>query len=224
MNDNRRMLISHRGHSPTVDPSAFVAPNATLVGDVRVGPRARVMYGAVLDAEASHVKIGEACVISEHAVLRATGVGGTPQRGSDRGRSDHPVVLADHVFVGPHATLLGCALDRCCYLGTGATVLHGARLGAGAVVAVGALVHAGAVLAGEMFVPPMTVAIGEPATVFTPDRPAELAEAIRGVNFAQAAFGISHDWADRVARYERVTEVRVAEYAAHADDEVLRAG
>jgi carbonic anhydrase/acetyltransferase-like protein (isoleucine patch superfamily) len=131
------------------------------------------------------------------------------------------VVLADHVFVGPHATLLGCAVERCCYLATGATVLHGARLGAGAVVAVGALAHAGAVLADEMFVPPMTIAIGDPATVHTPDRPAELAEAIRGVNFAAAAFGVEHEWADRVARYERVTEVRVHEFAAHAEDDVV---
>jgi two-component SAPR family response regulator len=42
------------------------------------------------------------------------------------------------------------------------------------------------------------------------------------VNFAQAAFGVAHDRADRVARYERVAEVRVAEYAAHVEDEVLR--
>jgi carbonic anhydrase/acetyltransferase-like protein (isoleucine patch superfamily) len=205
------MLIRHRGRVPTVDPSAFVAPNATLVGDVRVGPRARVLYGAVLDAEGASVEVGEACVIGEHAVLRATAVGARP----------HPVVLGDHVFVGPHATVLGCAIDRCCYLATGATVLHGARLGAGAVIAVGALAHAGAVLPSEMFLPPMTIAIGDPATVFTPDRPAELAEAIKGVNFADAAFGVSHQWEDRISRYEQVSEVRVEEYAAHADDEIV---
>jgi carbonic anhydrase/acetyltransferase-like protein (isoleucine patch superfamily) len=205
------MMICHRGHSPAVDPSAFVAPNATLVGDVRVGPRARIMYGAVLDAEASTVEIGEACVVSEHAVVRATAVGPVPR----------PVVLGDHVFVGPHATLLGCTVERCCYLGTGATVLHGAHLGPGAVVAVGALAHARAVLPAEMFVPPMTVAIGDPAAVFTTDRPEELADAVKGVNFAEAAFGVTHDWADRVARYEKTTEVRVTEYAAHLDDEIL---
>jgi carbonic anhydrase/acetyltransferase-like protein (isoleucine patch superfamily) len=205
------MLIRHRGHEPTVDPSAFVAPTATLIGNVAVGPRARILYGAVLDAESSTVDIGEACVISEHAVLRATAVGPVP----------HPVRLGDHVFVGPHATLLGCTVDRCCYLATGATVLHGARLGAGAVVAVGALAHAGAVLPSEMFVPPMTVAIGDPAVVFTPARPDELGEAVRGVNFAAAAFDVSHDWTDRIARYERIAEVRVAEYAAHLDDEIV---
>jgi carbonic anhydrase/acetyltransferase-like protein (isoleucine patch superfamily) len=205
------MLIRHRGKQPSVDPTAFVAPTATLVGDVRVGPRARVLYGAVLDAEGSTVEVGEACVVSEHAVLRATAVGTVAQ----------PVVLGDHVFVSPHATLLGCLVDRCCYIATGATVLHGARLGAGSVVAVGALAHAGAVLPPEMFVPPMTVAIGDPARLYGPERPGELAEAIRGVNFARAAFGVDHEWTDRISRYERTTEVRVEEYAAHLDDEIV---
>jgi len=208
------VLIRHRGQSPTVDPTAFVAPNATLVGDVRIGPRARVLYGAVLDAEGSTVEVGAACVISEHAVLRATAVGSVP----------HPVILGDHVFVGPHATLLGCLVDRCCYVATGATAVHGARLGAGSVLAVGSLAHAGAVLPPEMFVPPMTVAIGDPARVYGADRPDELAQAIRGVNFAEAAFGVSHEWTDRIARYERTTEVRVAEYGAHLDDEILDGG
>ena len=205
------MLIRHRGHAPTVDPTAYIAPNATLVGDVRIGPRVRVMYGAVLDAEGSTVEVGEACIISEHAVLRATAVGERPL----------PVRLGDHAFISPHATLLGCEIGRCCYVATGATVLQGARLGPGSVLALGAAAHAGAVLPDEMFVPPFTVAIGSPAIVHTPDKPAELAEAIKGVNFAGTAFGVQHDWADRTARYEQIAEVRAEEYGAHRDDEIL---
>jgi len=45
------MLLEHRGHAPSVDPTAYVAPNAVLCGDVRVGPDARVLFGAVLTAE-----------------------------------------------------------------------------------------------------------------------------------------------------------------------------
>lgn len=204
------MLIRHRGTAPRVDPTAYVAPNATLVGDVRVGPRARIMYGAVLDAEGAYVEVGEACVVGEHAVLRATAVGA--------GRS---VILADHVFVGPHTTLLGCVVHRCVYFGTGATVLHGARLHPGSVVAVGALVHANAVLPAEFFVPPMTVAFGDPARIITPDRTDEMATAVKGANFAAAAFAVETAWEDRIARYEKIAEVRVAEFAAHADDEIV---
>ncbi len=192
-----------------MDPTAYVAPNATLVGDVRVGAHARVMYGAVLDAEGSRVEVGAHTIVSEHAVLRATAV------------TEAPVVLADHVFVGPHATVLGARVERCVYLAAGATVLQSARLGAGACVAVGALVHARTVLPGEFFVPPHTTAVGDPAEVFGPDRPDELAAAIAGVGFADAAFGVRTAWTDRVSRYWEATEVRSAEYAAHADDEVI---
>ena len=208
------MLLRHRGKEPTVDPSAFVAPTATLVGDVRVGPRARVMYGAVLDAEGASVEVGECAIVCEHAVLRATAAGGTPR----------PVVVADHVFVGPHATLLGCRVDRCAYLATGVTVLHAARVGAGGSVAVGALVHAGAVVPDERFVPPNMVAVGDPLRVLPPSDPEALGEAVRSTGFARLAFGVEADWEDRIARYQRSAEVRAEEFAAHADDQVLVGG
>jgi carbonic anhydrase/acetyltransferase-like protein (isoleucine patch superfamily) len=96
-----------------------------------------------------------------------------------------------------------------------------ARLGAGASVAVGALVHARTVLPDEFFVPPHTTAVGDPARVITPDRVGEVAEAIRATGFADAAFGVRADWEDRIARYERVAEVRSAEFAAHSGDEVV---
>jgi carbonic anhydrase/acetyltransferase-like protein (isoleucine patch superfamily) len=205
------VLIRHRGAEPRVDPSAFVAPNATLVGDVRIGPRARIMYGAVLDAEGSRVEVGECVIVAEHAVLRATAVSDV----------DAPVVIADHAFIGPHATVLGASLGRCAYLAAGVTVLQGARLGAGASVAVSALVHARTVLPDEFFLPPHTTAVGDPAAVYTPDQVTEVAAAIRDIGFAAAAFGVEGRWEDRIGRYERVAEVRSAEFAAHAEDEVV---
>ncbi|MGW2116207.1 gamma carbonic anhydrase family protein [Streptomyces zhihengii] len=161
--------IRHRGREPQVHPSAYVAPTATLVGDVRVGPRARVMYGAVLDAEGSRVEIGEAASICENAVLRASAVAG-----------DQPVV-------------------------------------------VGALVHARTVLPDEFFVPPHTVALHTPVRLLAAGDPG-LAEAVARVGFAQVAFGVDAGAADRLSRYERVAEVRAAEFAAHADDGVLEPG
>lgn len=205
------MFIKHRGHEPEVHPSAWVAPNATLVGNVRVGPRARIMYGAVLDAEGSRIEIGEACVIAEHAVLRATAIGD----------EERPVRVGDHTLVGPHATVLGCTIERCAYLAASATVLHGARVGAGACVAVGALVHARSVVPTEYFVPPNTVAIGDPLRVMAPDQREAVVAAIGNVGFASAAFGVETRFEDRVARYQQVTEARVAEFGEHANDEIL---
>ncbi|MFG1947374.1 gamma carbonic anhydrase family protein [Nonomuraea sp. NPDC048826] len=206
----RGIRIRHRGHEPQVHPTAYVAPTATLVGDVRVGPRARVMYGAVLDAEGSRIEVGEAAVICENAVLRGSAVAG-----------DQPVLVGDHVFVGPQATLLGCEVGRCSYVATAATVLQCARLGAGSVVAVGALVHARTVVPDEFFVPPHTVALDAPVWLLAPGDP-DLAEAIRQVGFAQVAFGVDAEWTDRISRYEHIAEVRVAEFGAHADDKVLK--
>lgn len=205
------MLIRHRDAEPRVDATAWVAPNATLVGDVRVGPGARVLYGAVLDAEGSRVEVGENAIVSEHAVLRATAVTDT----------DTVVSVGDHAFIGPHATVLGATLGPCVYVAAQATVLHLARLGTGASVAVGALVHARTALPDEFFVPPHSTAIGHPVRLLSPDRADELADAIRDTAFADAAFGVRTEWTDRVNRYRRVAQIRSAEYAAHADDTVV---
>lgn len=193
------MFIRHRGHEPDIEPTAYVAPTATLVGQVRIGPRARVMYGAVLDAEEDSIEVGECSVICENAVLRGA------------------VRLGDHAFVSPQTTLLGCEVGRCAYLATGATVLQEAVLGAGAVVAIGAAVHARTQLPEEFFVPPNTVAIG--GRIYGPGDPA-LPDAIKNVGFAKVAFGVDAEWEDRIHRYERVAEVRALQFAAHADDTI----
>lgn len=204
------MLVRHRGHAPSVDRSAYVAPGAELIGRVTIGPRARVMSGAVLDAEGSRIDVWECAIICEHAVLRATAVGD----------EDHPVIVGDHAFVSPQATLLGCQVEAATYVATGATVLHGARVEAGAVVAVAALVHGGTVLPSGFFLAPGMIAIGNPVATYAPGDPS-LPEAIKGVSFAGRAFGVSTAWEDRIARYREIAEVRSEEFGAHADDEAV---
>jgi carbonic anhydrase/acetyltransferase-like protein (isoleucine patch superfamily) len=204
------MLVRNRGADPAVDPAAFVAPTAVLVGRVLIGPGARVMYGAVLDSEGSRVDVGPTTIICENAVLRATAVGD----------EEHPVLLGDHVFVGPHASLLGCVVEPACYVATGATVLQGATVGSGAVVAVGALVHANTKVPSEFFVPPNTVAVGDPMEIYAPGDE-RLAEAIRSANFARTAFGVRTAWEDRIARYKETAEIRSEEFGSHSDDVIL---
>jgi len=204
------MMIKHRGVEPLVDPSTFVAPASVLVGKVRVAGKSRIMYGAILDSEASRIEVGECTIICENAVLRATGSGET----------DHPVTVEDHVFVGPHATLLGCTVESCSYIATGATILHGAVVHSGAVVAVGALVHARTVVPKEFFLPPNTIAVGDPVKVYSPGD-SSLPDAIKSVAFARAAFGVSTDWEDRISRYRQNTEVRSREFGNHFGDVIM---
>ena len=205
------MLVKHRGFEPMVDSSVFVAPTAALVGRVRVGPRSRIMYGAVLDSEASRIEIGECTVICENAVLRAT----------TSGDVDHPVLIGDHVFVSPHSALLGCTVEPCSYIATGATVLQGATVRSGAVVAVGTLVHANTVVPGEFFIPPNTIAIGDPIKLYSPSEKEALDNAIKSTEFAKTAFGIEIQWEDRLLRYKQATEVRSKEFESHFDDVIL---
>lgn len=204
------MKVRHRGKEPRVDASVYVAPTAVLVGNVEVGARSRVMFGAVLDSEASAVHIGENVIVCENAVIRATSQGSTP----------HPVAIADHVFVGPHTTLLGCTLGRCVYVATGATILQGSKVGPGCIVAVGALVHANAVVPEGTFIPPYNIAIGDPLKIYTPDDK-DLIAAIKSVGFPLTAFGVKPDPMDRLAVCRGATEVRSGEFGAHLSDEVL---
>ncbi|UCB52365.1 MAG: acyltransferase [Candidatus Zixiibacteriota bacterium] len=205
------MLVKHRGFEPVVDSSVFVAPTAVLVGNVRVGARSRIIYGAVLDSEGSRVEIGECTIVCENAVLRATA----------SGDADYPVIIGDHVFISPHATLLGCTVESCSYLATGATVLHGATIRSGAAIAVGAFVHAKTVVPSGFFVPPNAVAIGDPVKLYGPDEKEALADAIKSIGFAKIAFGAEAKWEDRLSRYKQATEVRSKEFGSHFDDIVL---
>src|SRR5579859_6977422 len=122
------MLIEHRGRRPQVDPTAWIAPNATLSGAVRVGPGARILYGAVLTAESgADLVVGPRCVVMEQAVLRAAG--------------RFALALGEQVLVGPHAYLSGCTVGSRTFIATGAMVFNGASLGEACVVALGGKVH-----------------------------------------------------------------------------------
>ena len=205
------MLVKHRGFEPLVDSSVLVAPSTVLVGRVQVGPRSRIMYGAILDSEGSRVEIGECTIICENAVLRATA----------SGDMDYPVLIGDHVFIGPHATLLGCTVEPCSYIATGATVLQGTIIHSGAAIAVGALVHAKTVVPTGFFVPPNTIAIGDPIKLYSPDEKEALANEIKSMGFAKIAFGVEAQWEERLSRYKQSTEVRSKEFEDHFSDVVL---
>jgi len=82
------MLLEHKGKRPHIHESAYIAPTATVCGDVTIGAESCVLFGAVLVAEGGPVAIGEHCVVMEQAVLRGT--------------ARHPVRVGNHVLVGPH--------------------------------------------------------------------------------------------------------------------------
>lgn len=206
------MLIKHRDFEPIVDSSAYIAPTAVLVGKIHIGQESRLMYGAVVDSEGSDITIGECSVICENSVIRATASGDV----------EHPVIIGDNVFIGPHASVQGCTIESSTYLATGVTVLQGAKIETGAVIAIGALVHANTVIPKDFFVPPNAVAIGAPVQTYSPDEKEAVTQAIMAVGFAKVAFNTDVQGLSRADIYKEATKVRSKEFKHHFNDIILQ--
>jgi gamma-carbonic anhydrase len=195
------MLVEHRGSRPTVDPSAWIAPNAVLCGDVHVGPDSRVLWGAVLTAENGRVELGARCVVMENALVR--------------GRSAHPVVVGDDVLIGPHAHVNGARIGREAFIATGAALFPGARVGERAEVRIHGVVHVNSVVPDGGLVPIGWVAVGD--QVLPPDRHEDIWAIQRELDFPGTVYGEPRG-DDLMAR---VMPRQTAFFGAHRDDRVL---
>jgi carbonic anhydrase/acetyltransferase-like protein (isoleucine patch superfamily) len=138
-------LIELDGVAPSIGADVFLAPTAVLVGDVRVGDRASVWFGAVLRGDSAHIEIGEETSIQDNAVIHCA--------------KDLPTIVGRRVTIGHGALLEGCVIEDGALVGMGATVLQRARVGSGALVGAGAVVAEGAE------VPTGVLAAGVPAVV-----------------------------------------------------------
>jgi carbonic anhydrase/acetyltransferase-like protein (isoleucine patch superfamily) len=196
------MFIEHRGKRPSVDPSAYVAPTAVLCGDVRVGPDARILFGAVVSGEDGHVEIGARCVVMENALLR--------------GREAHPVELGNDVLVGPHAHVNGSVVGSGAFVATGAALFPGSRVGRNAEVRINAVVHVNTVLGDEALVPIGWVAVGNPARTIAPWDHEEIWRIQEALDFPRTVYGLPRDATAR-QRMERQTEW----FGAHRADTVV---
>lgn len=169
-------LLRHEGKQPQVDSSAWVAPTATLVGDVTVGKRSKILFGAVIAAESGPVTVGEDCVIMENAVLR--------------GVSRQPLVVGNNVLVGPHAHLSGCRVEDEVFIATGAAIFNGAVLEATSVVRVNGIVHVRSRLVAGTTLPINWIAIGDPAQLLPPHYDAEIQNGLNERDFSGTVFGL----------------------------------
>ena len=130
---------------PTIDPTAYVHPDAVLIGNVQVGAEASIWPGAVLRGDGAPITIGARTSIQDGSVLHVTPV--------------HPTTVGAECVVGHLVHLEGCTVEDGSLVGSGAVVLHGA------VVRTGALVGAGAVVSGGVEVPSRAMALGVPAKI-----------------------------------------------------------
>jgi len=123
------LLLPYNGVFPQVDPTAWLAPTATLIGDVRVGPGASVWFGAVLRGDMDRIVLGAGSNLQDNVVVHTdTGI---------------PTLIGENVGVGHLALLHGTEVADGCLIGMGAKLLNSSVIGAGAFVAAGALVLEG---------------------------------------------------------------------------------
>ena len=200
------MLLEHRGQRPRIDPSAYVAPTATVSGDVTIGPESRILFGAVLTAEGGPVEIGPQCIVMENAVIR--------------GSRQHPTRLGASVLVGPRAYLSGATLAEHVFVAAGASVFNGARLEARAEVRINGVVHIKTVLPPDAVVPIGWVAVGDPAEIFPPHEHDRIWAIQERLDFPGTVFGLERAPAGRSIMPELSRRYGKA-LGAHRGDRVL---
>jgi carbonic anhydrase/acetyltransferase-like protein (isoleucine patch superfamily) len=201
------MLLEHSGERPKVHSTAYVAPNATLCGDVTLGKDSRVMFGAVLTAEGGPVRIGDTCAVMENAVIRGT--------------KRHPTSIGDNCVVGPRTHLVGCQVGDNAFLATGSTIFNGASVGEGAEVRVNGTVHLRTALPAEAVVPIGWVAVGEPAEVLAPGEHERIWELQEPLDFPGTVFGVERGPAGSMM--PELTRRYAGALGAHLEDAELPA-
>jgi carbonic anhydrase/acetyltransferase-like protein (isoleucine patch superfamily) len=130
---------------PEIDPTAYIHPDAVVIGSVVIGARTSVWPSAVIRGDDGFIFIGKRCSVQDGAVLHTTAV--------------FPTTVGDDVTIGHLAHLEGCTVEDKALIGSGSIVLHNARIGVEAVVGGGAFVR------NNQEVPPLAMALGVPAVV-----------------------------------------------------------
>ena len=149
-------------NTPRIDPTAFVAHNATVAGDVTLGEQVSVFFSAVLRAEQDSITVGSGTNVQDCCVFHC-----------DPG---YPVSVGKNCTIGHGAIIHGCTIGDNTLIGMGAIVLNGAKIGSNCIVGAGALVTGGTVI------PDGSLVVGSPAKVRRPVTDAEI-----GSNRAAAA-------------------------------------
>jgi carbonic anhydrase/acetyltransferase-like protein (isoleucine patch superfamily) len=140
--------------TPQIDPSAYIAPGAQVIGQVRLLANASVWFNAALRGDNEPIELGEGSNIQECAVLH-----------TDR---THPLIIGPGVTVGHQAMLHGCEIGADTLIGMQAIILNGAKIGRNCIIGAGALVTSGTVI------PDNSMVIGSPGKVVRSLKPEEL--------------------------------------------------
>lgn len=200
------MLINHSGKTPIIDTSAFVAPNATICGDVKIGRNTRIMYGATVIAEGGTIEIGDNCVVLENAVLRST--------------IKHSLKIGNEVLIGPNAHVVGCVIEDSVFIATGASIFHGAKLCKGSEVRINGVVHIKTVLPENEFVPIGWIALSDPVKILPYEKHDEIWSILKSLNFPKYVYGVDRE-VEAENTMHKVIEMMTEALKTHNDDKII---
>lgn len=131
--------------TPIISNSAFIAPNATILGDVTIGENASVWYGAVLRGDINRIAVGDRSNVQDGSVLHLS--------------ADHGCLIGNDVTVGHMAMLHACTIGNEVLIGMGAIILDGVEIGDRCIIGAGSLVTQ------NKKIPPGSMVMGSPARI-----------------------------------------------------------
>jgi carbonic anhydrase/acetyltransferase-like protein (isoleucine patch superfamily) len=144
------MMLEFNGKYPKVDPTVFIAENATVIGDVEIGPGTNIWFYSIIRGDQNYIRIGSNCSIQDASILHV--------------ENELPLIIEDEVAFGHRVIAHACRVRKGALIGIGAIVLNGAEVGEGSIVG------AGSVVTPNTVIPPRMLALGNPAK---PVRPLE---------------------------------------------------
>lgn len=150
------MILPHHGHWPEIHETAFVAPSADIIGEVKIGAHSSVWFQVVIRGDVNHITVGERTNIQDHSMLHVT-------------RKKASLKIGNEVTVGHRVMLHGCEVGNRCLIGMGAILLDHCVIGEECIIGAGALITQGQVI------PPRSLVVGSPGKVVRPLKPEEIA-------------------------------------------------
>ena len=139
------MIYEYNSKRPQIGQNVFIAPNATIIGNVTIGDGVSIWYGVVLRGDEGRIEIGRGSNVQDNSVIHTT--------------PEIPTIIKEDVTIGHGALLEGCTIENGAVVGMGSIVLHKAVVGEQAMTAAGSIVTPGTII------PPRTLAAGSPAVV-----------------------------------------------------------
>lgn len=136
---NQPVILPFRGIEPVIADTAFIAPNAAIIGDVRIGPGSSVWYGCTVRGDVNRVRIGRGSNLQDNSTIHVDS-------------KKYPTIVGDEVLIGHQCMIHGCTIGDRVTIGMQSCLMDGVTVEPGAMVAAGSLVTPGKVIpAGQLW-------------------------------------------------------------------------